>query len=426
VRATSAQAQATSVESRPRRSPAEDVAGRAPTRAELASLEALERVAEQTRQLRFTRAVPLRIQTRAQITSFVRGALDRDELERARIFYAALGLLDPSLDIERLLVGLLGEQIVGYYDPRRGVMVIREDVASDLGRAGRPRRALEEAEMVIVHELVHALQDQALGLGRSYERERDVDADNAFSSLIEGDATLAMFGHVSSMAGRPLDQLTRDPSTLRAMLLATTSQEREGELSEAPPIVRVPLLSRYTDGMVFCAALHGQGGWLGVDGAHAQPPRSTEHILHPERFAAGDEPEPIALPPLPELERSGWVAHDEDTLGELEMSIYFGQASPDRPRHAQAAEGWGGDRIRVYRDESANTAVFWFSTWDDEAEAREAESAASSVSPGPRSDGRRSLVERRGRSLLILRDLPESLLPEARAVFAELAARHLR
>ena len=50
-----------------------------------------------------------------------------------------------------------------------------------------------EAEEVarVVHELVHALQDQHLGLSQAMEQERTTDAENAFGALVEGDATLA-------------------------------------------------------------------------------------------------------------------------------------------------------------------------------------------------------------------------------------------
>src|SRR5690606_1184665 len=99
------------------------------------------------------------------------------------------------------------------------------------------------------------------------------------------------------------------------------------EIESAPPIVRLPLISRYIDGMIFCATLHGQRGFRGIDAAHRWPPVSTEQILHPERYLAGEAPIEIALPELPELEAAGLVAHEEEILGELEMSIWFAQAS---------------------------------------------------------------------------------------------------
>lgn len=395
------------------------VPGRPPTPAEARAIAELLRVAEQIRDLRFERPVPFRIQSREVITEFVRSKVDEDldELENARVFYVALGLLEPELDIRDLLIRVLGEQIVGYYDTDRGLMVVREDVATQLGASGVDRD-LGEAEMVIVHELVHALQDQRLRLGEQYDEERTIDGDNAFASLVEGDATLAMIGHMASRGGQSLSLLTRNAALLR-MLVRRNPQAVSGqEIERAPAIVRLPLVSRYLDGMVFCATLHGQRGWLGVDDAHERPPASTEQVLHPERYLAGEMPVAVTLPALPELEAAGWVPHEEETLGELEMSVWFAQGR-GADRDERAAEGWGGDRLRVYRDGEGRTSVVWFTVWDDEREAREAEAAARAVASESAQQ-----VERIGRAVLIVRDVPQGLRAPVREAFVSFAAAH--
>ncbi len=401
-----------------------EVPGRPPTRAEERAIGELLAIAEQIRDLRFQRPVPFRIQSRDVITEFVRSKIDADELERSRIFYVALGLLEPDLDVRELLIRVLGEQIVGYYDPERGLMVLRDDVAQQLGRADHERE-LGEAEMVIVHELVHALQDQRLGLGAHYDEERTIDGDDAFASLVEGDATLAMIGHMAGAGGPGLRRITRNAALLRMLVRGNPQTVQGQEIEQAPPIVRLPLVSRYLDGMVFCATLHGANGWAGVDDAHARPPASTEQVLHPERYIAGEQPIAVELPDLPALSEAGWTAHEEDSLGELETSIYFGLARQGAERDESAAEGWGGDRLRVYRDEGGDTAVVWFTVWDDAGEAREAEAAARAVlaiAPPDRVESQR--VERIGRALLILRDLPPALHASVRAEFARFAATH--
>ncbi|MGF1465762.1 MAG: hypothetical protein ACFCGT_06480 [Sandaracinaceae bacterium] len=384
-----------------------DVPGRLPTAREADAFRRLERYAEGIRGLTFARPVPVRIQSRDVITRFVRDQIDADELEEARILYVALGLLDPDLDVGELLVRVLGEQIVGYYDPEQGLMVVREDVAEGLGTAGW---SLGEAEMVIVHELVHALQDQRLGLGAQHEVERTIDGDNAFASLVEGDATLAMVGHEASAQGVPLAALTSQPGLFRRMIEQFGTGAVQGqELGDAPPIVREPLLSRYLDGMLLCATLHGGRGWPAVDEAHASPPLSTEQVLHPERYLAGEPPEEVVLPDLEALTAAGLVVHEEDTLGELELSVYLGLGLDDG-RDRSAADGWGGDRLRVYRAPDGSAAVVWFLTFDREPEARQAEVAAERVldTVAPAARGRHR-VRRAGRALLILRNLEAGL-----------------
>lgn len=396
------------------------VPGRAPTRREHEAMQRLMRVAESIRSLRFASDVPFRVQDRETITQFVRDQIDAEDLERARVFYVAIGLLAPDLAVDELIVRVLGEQIVGYYDPERGLMVVREDVAAELGASARGSRELGEAEMVIVHELVHALQDQRLELGLHYEEERTIDGDNAFAMVVEGDATLAMVGHMIAQQGQPLRALTRNSAMLRTMIRDSPDAIRGQEMENAPPIIRIPLVARYLDGLVFCASLHGLRGWNGVDGAHRRVPVSTEQVLHPERYAAEELPDPIALPELPELLAAGLVQHEEDSLGELEMGIWFGLGDPAVERDESAAEGWGGDRLRVYTDPANGgaTSVVWFTSWDDEGEAREAEAAARAVATALSASARQPAhVERRGRAVLVLLDLAPALKEPVRTAF---------
>jgi hypothetical protein len=184
------------------------------------------------------------------------------------------------------------------------------------------------------------------------------------------------------------------------------------EMAAAPAIVRAPLLSRYLDGMLFCAALHAHGQFGDVDDAHRAPPVSTEQILHPDRYFAHDLPDAIALPELPALGALGYLAHDEDTLGELEMSVWLAiGSSADRDR--VAAAGWGGDRLRVYRGPGTATAAVWWTTWDDQAEAIEAERAVTIVAShvfGVR-------AHRVGRALSILIDVPDEAATAIESTF---------
>jgi hypothetical protein len=402
-----------------------DAAGRRLSTEEARAIQPLLDAAERVRGLRFLSPVPTRVQSQDDIVAFVRAHIDREELEHARVFYVALGLLPPDLDVERMILAVMGEQIVGYYDPDGRVMVIREDVAAELGRA-EGHLSTDQSAVVLVHEYVHALQDQHLGLHDAQDQERDIDGENAFASLVEGDATLAMIGWIVDAQGHRLSSLTRNPAVLRDILRSSPGVAGGAELDSAPAIVRAPLLSRYLDGLLFCAYLHGRGGFRWIDEAFRAPPVSTEQVLHPERWQRGERPEAITLPALGELLDGGLTVHDEDTLGELELSVYLAQGT-DRDRQESAAAGWGGDRIRVYtsaaRSETRReSAVVWFTTWDDEREAIEAEAAAIRVrdlAPAARAASQR--VERIGRALLIVRDLEPALHRAVARDFASFA-----
>ncbi len=109
---------------------------------------------------------------------------------------------------------------------------------------------------------------------------------------------------------------------------------------------------------------------------------------------------------------------DEDTLGELELAVYLGQGRTSGV-HAEAAAGWAGDRIRVYRGGPLGTAVVWLTLWDDEEEALEAEAAARRVGNGV--EGHH--VRREGRAVVILRRVPSDRRSATVAALLEAAGR---
>ena len=149
--------------------------------------------------------------------------------------------------------------------------------------------------------------------------------------------------------------------------------------------------------------------------AWRRPPDSTEQVLHPEKFANAERGELFEVSDIRGVEQAGYRRIAEDTLGELELSVYLGQSSPTGTNEAAAA-GWGGDQLVVYRRADA-TAVVWWTTWDSEADAVEAYRAAQRVAPKKPS----SLVERRGRAVLIVRDLPPRVHRAVRKAFGSFA-----
>ena len=386
--------------------------GRNPTWSERRFIVRLSKIASRSRGLEFVQPVPVLVQSRQEILRHLFQELEDDKLERSRQIYVALGLLPPDLDVRNLLERVLGEQVAGYYDQDIDQLVIRDEVMHQLGHDGPSETG--EAQVTIVHELVHALQDQRLGLGDSNDEERPSDIESAYQAVVEGDATLAMLGYVIEKQGVPLDALTQLPDRLAQFAARATEGQRDPELAQAPAILRVTLLSSYLDGLLFCAALHRQGGWEAVNQAHRQPPVSTEQILHPERYLAGERPDEVEVPELPALADAGYERLDDDRLGELEMRVYFGQEN-DGVDEA-AADGWSGDHLVAYRRDG-NIAIVWFTVWDNAAQASEAATAA--VRVGDESE--RGAVMRQGRAVAIVRGLDAPLHPAVRSALRELA-----
>lgn len=400
------------------------------------ALASMVRRTERVRGLTFQAPVAVEVESRQTITQRFLSDFDEEALEHARLAYVALGLLDPELDLRGLLARVLGEQVVGYYDTKQDRLVIREDVMGWLSRRSGRTGALDarrrDAHLVILHELVHALQDQHFDLDALESDDLASDVGLARRSLVEGDATLAILAYSLELVRRPLSSVTQSRTGLdRLLALAEEAGDPEGDdqaLAEAPPIIRGALLAPYVDGTRFAGHLHGRHGWRGIDEGFARPPASMEQVLHPDAYERREGPDRVEVPILEALTDAGLRRLDDDTLGELELSYFFGLGLPEADRDREAAAGWGGDRLAVYRprEDGGRPVAVWFTAWDSEAEAVEAALAATQAlqaSPTPgASDGSDQRVRRRGRAVLILRQLPPALQPaviDAFDAFAE-------
>jgi hypothetical protein len=187
----------------------------------------------------------------------------------------------------------------------------------------------------------------------------------AMIALVEGDATYAMTLFT--------EQATAE-NPFGAMLEILSSGLEAGNLSlpaDTPEIIGAELLFPYEAGMTFVTALVAAGGWQAVDAAFANPPVSTEQILHPEKYIAGEMP--IAVTLVESSTRLGgeWEQAKTGVLGEFYLARFLDQQLASRQANAAAA-GWGGDAYTVYQHKTSGAYVLTLKiAWDTAAEATE-------------------------------------------------------
>jgi hypothetical protein len=274
-------------------------------------------------------------------------------LEEARqdaIVYSAFDFLDRDFDLYNFWLDLYSEQIAGFYDTDTAEFVVISE-AQQFGPSEQWTHA---------HEFVHALQDQHFDLGRIKDDELDPEARLALRALAEGEATLVQLLY--------LDYFTEAEM---AQIFAGMNQGNDNLLQNAPRVLRAGLEFPYSAGFEFVAALYREGGFDAIDAAWADPPRSTEHILHPQRYLAGDNPIPVTLAPLTATLGAGWELLDEDVLGEFYLRQYLLQQLSSQEVDV-AATGWGGDQYAVYWNEATEQLVMVLrSVWDTETDREE-------------------------------------------------------
>lgn len=315
------------------------------------SLREVERQIAEIRELDFQASVPSETITKDVLRTRLTESIDhqeREALENDEAMLELLGLIDPALDLEEVLVDVQTEQIAGFYTPEEDkfyVLETEEQTASD--------------QTVIAHEYVHALQDQHFDLAALDDAESDDDRRLAFRALLEGDATLATLLYANEHV-LAIDLLN----------LMTSVGGVENEVLETTPLfIQETLAFPYAAGLDFVIALHDRGGWEEVDAAYEAPPQSTEQILHPERYWDKDAPVVVSLDNLADKLGSAWKELDNDVMGELGLRLtlatHVGPAVA-----AKASEGWGGDRYALLQTGDSYVTVFNM-TWDSEKEATE-------------------------------------------------------
>jgi hypothetical protein len=180
------------------------------------------------------------------------------------------------------------------------------------------------------------------------------DRSIARRALVEGDASLASIAYVRQ---GPLDQDTVQRFTEQVAMIPEELRERHPNV---PETVRASLAFQYNTGSVFAAAAYLRGGWPAVDAAEADPPTSSEQVLHPEKyFDARENPRVVTLGGLDELERRGWTRVLEDTFGELDVprAPRPRRRSDPRRRHRRRLGRGPVPRARARRSDDRRLAV---------------------------------------------------------------------
>jgi hypothetical protein len=272
-----------------------------------------------------------------------------------------MGLLDDGTSLEDAYLKLLGSQVAGLYSPDDKKLY----VVSKSGALGPTER------VTFAHEYTHALQDQnfdlqSLGLDQLDQGDRNL----ARLALVEGDATLLMGLWAQSKLSLPEQaQMLRD----------SMDPEANKILQESPRFLVDGLLFPYTSGLGFVQGLYAQGGFDAVNAAFRDLPASTEQILHPDKYRAGEAPVQVALPAdLAAKMGSGWKVGLQDTFGESQLATWLRETGVGADATAAAA-GWGGDRVALLEGPNGAWAIVLRTAWDTERDATEFDEAAQSA-----------------------------------------------
>ena len=333
------------------------------------------------RNLDFTAPVPLVLKTRDQALEMMRKEIARDhtedEMRIGGLTGAMTGVYPAGMDLKSETMKLLRSQIAGFYDPHEKQMVLVEGAADASlwsSAAGLMMHRDLVGEMLLAHELTHALQDQHFHIEQMIDQvKNNDDRDLALKAVAEGDATLAGYGYVVGN----LDTASIDSIVSR---MDDLPQTFAAQSAEVPMGLSGPMIFQYADGVRFVAEAYRRGGWAAVDAIYADPPRATLQVMHPELYFEHRSH-------LVEIDLNGyqsvlndWSKVDDDTYGAMLIKLIIqrnlqqnlhaaGNADSARAVPETALAGrWSGDRMIVLQKDHALT-ILWLVAFQDDASA---------------------------------------------------------
>jgi hypothetical protein len=270
----------------------------------------------------------------------------------------ALNLMPQDASLKQVYLDLIDSQVAGFYDPEAKQLFV-------VSRSG----AINGADKItFAHEYDHALQDANFDVFADQKTLLD-ESDRALgrAAVYEGDATVLMALWA---------QANLTPAEFAEVQAAGSDPEALEILARTPSVLVDGLLFPYTAGQAFVLPLQLSDGWAAVDALYADLPRSTEQILHPAKYRSGEEPIATKLPDIAAKLGSGWTEALQDTFGEFQMRTWLRESGVSSADAADAAEGWGGDRLAVLNGPNDAWAVVMKTEWDSTTDAGQFNDAA--------------------------------------------------
>lgn len=306
--------------------------------------------------LELTGPVRVELRSREELVRYLRAKLDEDlppEEAMARVdVYARFGLVPDDLDLRAILLDLYTEQVAGFYEPDSTTLFVLDD---------QDEAALDA---LLVHELVHAIQDQTAELDALADPDLGSDRATAAQAVIEGHATLVMLEHMTeTMTGRAVD-LAAVPDFARQLRPALEGMVGQfPALQAAPRVIREGLLFPYLEGAGFVQDLWVREGRISPFGDRL--PLTTEAIL-----GTGSPDLPIA-PVL--VASDGATEVLSDGLGRFELGIWLEDVLG--LTGSTVADAWAGDGYTLFEHGSDERSLAACFVWDTPAAADAFEAA---------------------------------------------------
>lgn len=317
------------------------------TEIDLLAARSMARI-EVIRGLDFVERTEIDVRTREEyLESRSGGTVDNVSRFWENQVWEAMFIVGQDRDVTAVFDQTLGVSVQGYYSPSEERVVIVTD-----------NNETTISKRTLVHELVHALQDQQFGLESHPEQQ---DASLARDGVVEGEASLI-----------PDLYFDRCGSEWSCIDLP----ESGGGDSEVDPGIILVLLQPYQEGPEFVEAIRDRGGWETVDQLYDEYPDSAAQIIDPDKYP--DTP-PVAVS-VADRSTDEWRRLDHDPVGETvgQVGLYamlwrneIITVDDVYDYSHEVVDGWAGDQLVPYANDANETGYVWEIEWESAGDAAE-------------------------------------------------------
>ena len=276
-----------------------------------------------------------------------------EQIRHEELFLKKFGFVEENFNLAEQLVEVLTEQAAALYDFKTKTLYLATWAPEEL------------QEPALVHELVHALEDQHFNLGKFSKKSKGADQDLARSAVVEGQASWVMIEYVLRQSGQSMMG-----NSLLAAAAAGSSRfeaERYPVYSASPLYLREALLFPYTEGLLFHQAVIEEYGTEGFTRVFRRPPISTQQILLPAAYFEQRKPTRPALPAIKLSRRFKKTSQGE--IGQLDHFILLKQYFREEQAESLAPR-WRGGVYRIRETKSRDQGVLFYAVdWERPSDA---------------------------------------------------------
>jgi len=319
----------------------------------------LEAVA-QARNLEATSAVDVRVTNKADIRAYAKSLMYEhttpEEFALQGRISASLGVIAAGASLEQIHLRLLEDGVLGFYDPKKKALFIGDYISTNL------------LSQTVGHEIVHALQDMHFGLeDRMTPTPHRTDLDEAERFLIEGGAQAAYFAWVTGTDGlQAIDDAVLEASINQSLEIVSI-------MSESPVLTR-GLHLPYTAGTATVVRMVVQDGWESIDALYADPPTTTEQMLHVDKLRSREPARGVHFEHETLAQAFGKPVVWHDEVGEAQWLALLADVESAAVARRSAA-GWGGDTLVALERDQGDMSVAIAVVMDERRDAEELEAS---------------------------------------------------